>query len=309
MHACRQYVGRPFVPHHYPNSAQEPATRRWNRACPILSSVDGTAMYHPSCTMRIALGVEYGGREFSGWEAQVGRPTVQACLEAALSKVADHAVNTVCAGRTDAGVHASGQCVHFDTGATRPERAWILGTNSNLPEAVKVLWARTVSSDFHARFSATSRRYRYVISNRSVPPAILHGRVGWTHRSLDANLMQAGANCLLGEHDFSSFRAAACQARNPRRTIYHLNVERRGDLVVLDVVANAYLQHMVRNLVGALMAVGEGKREPSWIAELLAARDRTRGDVTMSPSGLYLVGVDYAQKWGIPRVSPPVVLW
>lgn len=251
--------------------------------------------------MRIALGVEYGGSRFCGWQTQQGDVrTVQGCVEHALSRVAAHPVRVVCAGRTDSGVHAIGQVVHFDSTAERSVRSWVFGANANLPEDVTVLWARPVSEDFHARFSATRRMYRYVIFNRPQRPSWQAGRVSWDYRPLDAARMQQGASYLLGEHDFSSFRAYACQAKSPRRTVYRLDVRRYGRLLVIEVEANAFLHHMVRNLAGVLMAIGAGEQEPSWAGEVLAHRDRRLSGVTAPPDGLYLCRVCYPQEFDLP---------
>jgi len=255
--------------------------------------------------MRIALGIEYDGTDFCGWQVQKGTRTVQGAVEAALSKVANHPVQVVCAGRTDAGVHAVGQVVNFDSDAPRSMRSWLLGTNSNLPPDVGVTWAQTVDSEFSARFAATARSYRYIILNRMPRPAVLRDRVCWHHRPLDAALMQSAARHLLGEHDFSSFRALACQAHHPVRTIHRLEVVRSGDFIHIDVTANAFLHHMVRNIAGVLMTVGEGERPVEWTAELLAARDRTVGGVTAPAGGLYLVAVEYPARFGLPEGAPP----
>ena len=257
--------------------------------------------------MKIALGVEYDGRAFSGWEIQKDRQTVQGVVERALSKVADQPLRTICAGRTDAGVHAWGQVVHFNTVRSRPLRAWVFGTNTGLPSSVSVSWAREVAEDFHARFSATRRCYRYLMLNRPARSGILDRRVGWESRRLDVDLMHNAAQRLLGEHDFSAFRAAQCQASSPRRTIYQLDVRREEDLIVVDIVANAFLQHMVRNLVGSLLQVGLGKYPPTWIENLLASRDRTQGGPTVTPYGLYLVCVEYPVHYALPVIAPPVV--
>ena len=230
--------------------------------------------------MRIALGVEYDGRHFHGWESQRNARTVQDALEQALARVADEPVRTVCAGRTDAGVHGLGQVVHFDTRAERSERSWVFGANANLPGDVAVLWARPVGEEFHARFAAMGRSYRYVIFNRPVRPAVLKGLVSWECRPLDVVPMAEAAATLLGEHDFSAFRAAGCQARSPVRTLHRLDVRRDAEMVFLEVEANAFLQHMVRNLAGVLMAIGDGRRPPEWAAEVLAGRDRRLGGVT-----------------------------
>ena len=249
--------------------------------------------------MRIACAVEYDGSGFCGWQRQDHARSVQADVEAALSKVADHEVRVVCAGRTDSGVHASWQIIHFDTRAERSERSWLLGTNANLPDDAGLLWVREVDDDFHARFSAQARRYRYVIFNREVPSALLHRRATWVHQELDVSRMQEAALYLLGEHDFSSFRALACQAKSPVRTIYRLDIKRSGAYLYLDVEANAFLHHMVRNIAGALLAVGRGVQNSQWIRDVLDKRDRTQGGVTAPASGLYLVGVRYADRFGI----------
>ncbi|ROR32836.1 tRNA pseudouridine(38-40) synthase TruA [Inmirania thermothiophila] len=251
--------------------------------------------------MRVALGVEYDGSAFRGWQAQDGERTVQAELERALSVVADAPVRVVCAGRTDAGVHATAQVVHFDTEARRSPRSWVLGANVNLPPDVGVRWAREVPEAFHARFSATARRYRYVILNRMDRPALARGRVAWVHRPLDAARMAEAAAHLVGEHDFSAFRAVACQARHPVRELRELTVRRAGDLVILEAEANAFLHHMVRNIAGVLIDIGRGKRPPSWAREVLEGRDRTRGGFTAPPEGLYLVAVRYPAHFGIPE--------
>lgn len=254
--------------------------------------------------MRIACGIEYDGRCFCGWQVQRGVRTVQQVVEEAIAKVADHPIRVVCAGRTDAGVHASGQVIHFDTSATRTPRAWILGTNVGLPADVSLQWARPVGEDFHARFSALTRRYRYRILNRWVRSPLWHGRASWYRGVLDPARMAAAAALLLGEHDFSAFRSRACQARTPVRTIYRLEVMRNGEFVELDVEANGFLHHMVRNIAGALLAVGSGERNPEWIVEVLANRDRCAAGVTASPEGLYLNDVCYPPRHAIPCASP-----
>lgn len=254
--------------------------------------------------MRIACGIEYDGAAFCGWQRQPGSRTVQGVVEQALSFVADHAVEVACAGRTDAGVHATAQVVHFDTTAERSQRAWVLGGNSRLPDDVRLLWARPVEEDFHARFSAQARRYRYVILNRPVASALARSRVAWDHRPLDAARMLAGARHLLGEHDFSSFRALACQAKHAVRTVNALEVTRSGPYLYLDVEANAFLHHMVRNIAGVLMAVGRGEQAPDWVRAVLEQRDRTRGGVTAPAAGLYLVGVRYPLSYGIAASGP-----
>jgi tRNA pseudouridine38-40 synthase len=250
--------------------------------------------------VRIAACVEYDGSGFCGWQHQRGEHTVQDCVEHAFSVVADHPVRVICAGRTDTGVHATAQVVHFETTARRSERSWVLGANSNLPDEVAVNWAQPVPADFHARFSARERSYRYVILNRWVRSGLLRGRTTWVHRPLDVGRMAEGAASLIGEHDFSSFRALACQSKSPIRELRELRVTRRGEFVLIDVAANAFLHHMVRNIAGVLIAVGSGDRSPAWVVQLLAARDRTVGGVTAPPHGLYLVRVAYDPALGLP---------
>ena len=226
---------------------------------------------------------------------------MQEALEKALSKVAAEPVSIICAGRTDAAVHASGQVVHFDTGVERPLKAWIMGTNANLPGDISVTWAQPMPAHFHARFSAVARRYRYVIYNDPVRPAHLAEEITWNHRPLEVARMRAAARALVGTHDFTSFRAVQCQAKSPIKTIHHLEVIEHGRFIVLDVRANAFLHHMVRNIAGVLMAIGAGEREPQWVAEILAARDRRSGGVTAHPYGLYLVQVEYPDEFQLPQ--------
>lgn len=250
--------------------------------------------------MRIALGIEYDGAGFSGWQYQEGVDTVQRRLEQALSKVANHPLRVVCAGRTDAGVHAIGQVVHFDSDAPRSMRSWVLGANANLPKEICVLWAQAVPEEFHARFSARRRAYRYVIFNRPVRPTFLAHRVTWDYRPLAPAPMAEAAQHLLGEHDFSSFRALECQAKHPVRTLYQLDITRDGQMIYLDAEANAFLHHMVRNIAGVLIAIGAGERPPGWAKQVLEQRDRTVGGVTAPAHGLYLTRVAYPPEFGIP---------
>ncbi len=250
--------------------------------------------------MRVALGVEYDGTDFSGWQRQAGVRTVQECLEQALSRVADHPIQVVCAGRTDAGVHGVGQVVHFDTDAARSERSWVLGSNANLAPDLTVTWARPVADDFHARFGAVKRHYRYLILNRWVRPGLQRNRMSWIHKPLDARRMQTGGEYLLGEHDFSSYRAVACQAKSPVRTVHRLSVERSGDVIAIDIEANAFLHHMVRNIAGVLITIGSSEREPEWSREVLEYRDRSLGGVTAPPQGLYFMAVEYPARFGLP---------
>lgn len=255
--------------------------------------------------VRIALGIEYDGAGFKGWQVQRHAVrTVQAELEAALSKVAAHPVRVVCAGRTDTGVHAGGQVVHFDSQAARSPRNWVLGANVNLPKDVAVTWAQAVDGQFHARFSARSRRYRYLILNRPSRSSLLAGRATWVHAPLDAGRMHTAGQALAGEHDFSSYRAIGCQARSPVRTLHSLAVERIGDMVVLSVHANAFLHHMIRNIAGVLIAIGRGEQSGEWAGQVLALRDRTLGGVTAPPDGLYFERVWYPAEFAIPLPPP-----
>jgi len=258
--------------------------------------------------MRYALGVEYDGSGFSGWQRlnrpgepeRRNEPTLQAALEQALSFVAGHGVETVCAGRTDAGVHAACQVVHFDSDAVRDPRGWMLGTTSRLPPAVCVLWCVPVADDFHARFSARARRYRYRILNRAVRPALQRQYLSWERRPLDAGAMHRAAQALVGEHDFSAFRTVHCQAPHPRRDLQQIAVRRDGEIVELEVQANAFLHHMVRNIVGSLLPVGRGEAAEGWIAQLLAGRDRTMAGPTAPADGLVFVGPRYPGECGLP---------
>ena len=249
--------------------------------------------------MRYAAVVEYDGRPFCGWQSQPHAPSVQACVEQALSHVAAEPIKVQCAGRTDSGVHALGQVIHFDSAVERSLRSWLLGANSNLPESIAIQRVQTMSDDFHARFSARARSYRYVIANQVPRPALLVGKATWYVKALDVARMQEAANSLLGKHDFTSFRALACQANTPIRTLQKLQLRREGSLVILDVTANAFLHHMVRNLAGVLMAIGSGEREVSWAAELLQQRDRSQAGVTAKPDGLYFVAVQYDPQFEV----------
>lgn len=250
--------------------------------------------------MRLALGIEYDGSGFFGWQRQPEGRTVQSCVEDALSIVADHPVSVVCAGRTDTGVHATGQVVHFDSEAERPMDNWRRGANAHLPDDVCVQWAQPVDTAFHARFGATQRHYRYVIHNHRVTSALLRKRVCPVHRSLDVDRMKVAAGYLQGEHDFTSFRAVACQAHSPVRTISSLTACRCGDFIYLDVKANAFLHHMVRCIAGVLIAVGCGDQSPDWTEEILAAKDRRLSGMNAPPCGLYLVAVRYPAEFGLP---------
>lgn len=250
--------------------------------------------------MRIALGIEYDGSRFLGWQTQPGGGAVQDALEPALSGIAGETLSVTCAGRTDRGVHARGQVVHFDTQAARPESAWVRGVNAMLPESVAVLWSREVAGDFHARFGARARTYRYVLLNRPVRPALGARHVGWFHVPLDVEAMRRAASHLAGEHDFSAFRSSECQAKSPVRTLHAIEIERRGDRIDFVVRANAFLHHMVRNLVGTLVYVGKGKHPPQWACEVLEGRDRARAAPTFGAEGLYLEKVEYEPRWNLP---------
>lgn len=250
--------------------------------------------------MRIAMGIEYDGTDFFGWQRLKEGPSVQARLEQALSRVADHPVDVSCAGRTDAGVHGRCQVVHFDTPAQRDMRGWVLGSCSNLPDSVAVLWAQPVADDFHARYAARSRRYRYRILNRPVRAALEARYVTWERLPLDAGRMHQAARALLGLHDFSAFRALSCQAKHPHRTVLLVDVRRDGEYVTLEIEANGFLHHMVRNIVGSLLLVGRGERPVEWMAELLAGCDRQVAGPTGPASGLTFIGPRYEAHWGLP---------
>lgn len=249
---------------------------------------------------RLAIGIEYDGTRYCGWQRQEHAPSVQAQLEAALSRVADEAITANAAGRTDAGVHALGQVAHFDTVAERPPRAWLLGTNSNLPPDVSVSWVVPVAADFDARYSAIARTYEYLILNAAARSALHHHRAWWLHGELDVAAMQAAAPLVLGEHDFTAFRAAQCQARSPRRDLQMLEVRREGPFIRVSCRANAFLHHMVRNLVGSLVRIGRGEERPEWLRQVLEGRDRRAAGMTAAACGLYLARVHYPEACGIP---------
>lgn len=248
---------------------------------------------------RLALGLEYDGTNYSGWQIQSHAPSVQSSLNRALSIVADEVVECVGAGRTDSGVHAAGQVVHFDTHADRDRRSWLLGLNSNLAEDISVRWVKPVTADFHARYSARGRTYRYVILNRPVRSALSRLGAWWVRRPLDVAAMRAGAACLIGQHDFSSFRASACQAKSPVRDLRRLGIRRAGEWISVECEADAFLHHMVRNIVGTLVKVGFGEVGPEWVGTLLAERDRRLASVTAPATGLILIRVEYPPESGL----------
>ena len=253
--------------------------------------------------MRTALGIEYDGTSYNGWQRQKTGLGVQQRVEEALTIVANENVEVVCAGRTDTGVHASGQVVHFDSQSERSNRGWLLGANTNLPADIAVTWAQPVDDEFHARFSATARRYRYLILNRLQRSALHRDRAWWVYEPLDAERMHESAQHLVGKHDFSAFRAAGCQARTAVREISQIAVTRCDDWLTLEVTANAFLQHMVRNITGTLAAVGQGEQDIDWIGTVLESRDRKAGGIAAPPHGLTLVGVDYPESFGLPAAG------
>jgi tRNA pseudouridine38-40 synthase len=266
--------------------------------------------------MRYALCLEYQGSDFHGFQKQNHQPhTIQGYVEAALSFVADEPITLVCAGRTDAGVHATHQIIHFDTHAIRTERSWVLGSNSRLPPTIRVRWAKAVSEAFHARFSAESRTYQYVILAQPVPPAIMRPLVTWEMHPLNVGAMEEGAQYWLGEHDFTSFRAQYCQAKHPIRTVEALSFQETGPLgaqkIVCSITANAFLHHMVRNMLGTLLLIGRGEHPPEWAKSVLDARNRVAAGPTAPPNGLYLTGVRYSEAFGVPSpfACHPSVGW
>jgi tRNA pseudouridine38-40 synthase len=258
--------------------------------------------------LRIAVGIEYDGSAYAGWQAQASLPTLQQVLEQALGRIAAESVALICAGRTDAGVHACAQVAHFDTRAVRSLRGWVLGANTELPRDVSVSWARPVPAHFHARYCAEARTYRYLISNSLARPALLATRTAWIHRPLDHERMHEAAQSLLGQHDFSAFRAAECQAKSPVRRMECIGVERLGDFVVIEATANAFLHHMMRNIAGLLIAVGRADAPVEFVREVLAGRDRTRSAATAPAAGLYLLAVRYPAAFALPVAPRPAVL-
>ncbi|XQW83957.1 tRNA pseudouridine(38-40) synthase TruA [Thalassotalea piscium] len=251
--------------------------------------------------MRYALGIEYDGSKYYGWQRQKSVVSVQQTLEQALSKIADEPIEVTCAGRTDTGVNATNQVIHFDTTKVRKDVAWTLGVNTNLPKDIAVTWVKAVDESFHARFSATARRYRYIIYNNQFRSAILSHGLSFCHYPLDETIMNKAAQSLIGKHDFTSFRTVHCQSHSPIRTLYHCNVTRQGDYLILDVKGNAFLHHMVRNIAGSLMKVGQGLKPIEWIEEVLLAKNRCVAGITAPSAGLYFVGVDYPEEFSLPK--------
>jgi tRNA pseudouridine38-40 synthase len=257
---------------------------------------------------RFAVGIEYDGTAYAGWQTQQpGVPSIQQHAEDAFGRIADSPVSLVCSGRTDAGVHARLQVAHFESDAVRPLRGWLLGANTHLPRDISVAWIVPVPAHFHARYSADSRTYRYLIFNRNVRSALFEKRAAHIHRALDHERMQAATRALIGSHDFSAFRSSECQAKSPIRRLTRLVVEREGDLVSIEVTGNAFLHHMVRNIAGLLIAIGQGERPPEWAQEVLASRDRTRGHVTAPAEGLYFWNVDYPEVFGLPVTRSAII--
>lgn len=251
--------------------------------------------------MRYALGIEYDGKNYCGWQRQNNAITVQEKVEKALSKIANEPIEVICAGRTDTGVNATHQVIHFDTEQQRKDVSWTLGVNTHLPPDIAVVWVKEVNEDFHARFSATARNYRYIIFNKRLRSAILSHGISHFHHPLDEQLMQKGANYLIGKHDFTSFRTVHCQSHSAVRTIIHCDITRHGDYIVVDIKANAFLHHMVRNVVGSLMRVGQAEEDPSWMKEVLLAKNRCVAGITAPPEGLYFVDVDYPEAFDLPK--------
>ncbi len=260
--------------------------------------------------MRIALGIEYDGSAYFGWQRQEALPSVQSFVEQALMQIAQAPIQINCAGRTDRGVHATAQVVHFDSPVERPEQAWVQGVNSHLPQDIKIIWAKTVADDFHARFSATARAYRYLLLNRPLRPALHYNQVSWEYRSLDIKRMQQAAPYFLGEQDFSSVRGAGCQSKTAMRNVHHVKIKQQGDLIIFDIKANAFLLHMIRNMVGVFLDIGAGEQEPMWAESVLALKDRTASAATAPPQGLYLTQVIYPETAEVPSdLRLPLLGW
>ncbi|VAW70789.1 tRNA pseudouridine(38-40) synthase [hydrothermal vent metagenome] len=258
--------------------------------------------------MRIAMGIEYNGSHYHGWQRLTDLVSVQQALEEAVSCVANHPVTVQCAGRTDTGVHAQAQVIHFDSESLRDERSWLLGTNANLPKDISVIWAIKVDEDFHARFSATARSYRYIIVNSISRPAIFQQQCSWIHYPLDHERMQEAAQSLVGRNDFNALRASACQAKTSIRTIERINISRKQQYIFMDIKANAFLHHMVRNIIGVLIPIGSGEREIDWCQQVLQSKDRKKAGVTAPANGLFMVAVDYPPHFNIPTAPPLIEL-
>jgi len=258
---------------------------------------------------KYAVGIEYAGNAYSGWQKQKHSSSVQQHLETAIGYVANHPVRLVCAGRTDAGVHAIEQVAHFETEALRDNRAWLLGSNCRLPPDIRLKWVVPVDDSFHARFSAIARSYRYIILNSDVPSALFHGKISWEFKPLDADKMNQASQILIGEHDFSAFRAVGCQSKSSMRNIHQISLSRQGDLIFLDIKANAFLYHMVRNIAGSLMAVGTGARSHEWFVDVFSSKDRNRADVTASADGLYFLRAHYPDQYKLPIEGKKPVLF
>lgn len=258
---------------------------------------------------RYAVGVEYDGSRFHGWQSQSGVSTVQDWVEKALTRVASETIHVVTAGRTDTGVHATGQVAHFDSFAVRSPLNWLRGANTHLPTGLALIWVKAVNPEFHARFTAVARRYRYILFCRDVRPTFLSGKVAWTYEKLDVSRMQHAATALVGRHDFSAFRASGCQSKQPVREIYELSVNSQGPWIWIDIEANGFLQHMVRNIAGVLIAIATGSKPIVWAKEVLESRDRTAGGVTALPDGLYFTGVRYPPTFGLPEAPDPCRFW
>ena len=259
--------------------------------------------------MRYALGVEYDGSKYCGWQRQSHSPSVQQHVEEALSKIANESIKVVCAGRTDTGVHATNQVIHFDTDQIRKDRAWTLGVNTHLPATISIKWVKLVDEEFHARFSATARRYRYIIYNNSLRSALLSTGLSFNYNELDADLMHEAAQHLVGHHDFTSFRTVHCQSHSPERTLYHCDVRREGRFIIIDVRGNAFLHHMIRNISGSLMRVGQGLESTAWIKDVLEAKNRCLAGITAPADGLYFVGVEYPDKFTLPKEPLGPLFW
>ena len=282
-----------------------PADNNWNYL-PNCKVPEGEKL--PSGTLRYGAVVEYDGSQFCGWQRQLHCDAVQQAVEKALSRVADQPLRVACAGRTDTGVHAWHQVIHFDTTALREPRNWVLGANANLPESIRLHWVDTMPAQFHARFSAVSRTYRYLILNRPVKAAVMHSGLSWCRHPLSVQAMAEAAGALIGEQDFSAFRGAGCQSNTPMRNVKSVEVFQQGDIIAIEICANAFLLHMVRNIAGALIAVGRGKQKVGWIIELLAGRDRTQSAETAPAAGLYLIDVGYPEQYQLPYRLPPAYL-